>query len=47
MARSYGGNFVLQIRFYISLTNYVNLLKEDYYVWKKICKDLIMSGCST
>ena len=47
MARSYGGNFVLY-RYYFAfqLTNYINLLKEDYYVEKKICKEPIMSGCS-
>jgi len=48
MARSYSGNFVLY-RYYFAfqLTNYISLLKEDYYVEKKICKDFIMSGCST
>ena len=48
MARSCGGNFV-QHRYYFAfqLTNYNTLLKEDYYVEKKICNDLIMSGCST
>jgi len=48
MAWSYSGNTVLQIYdFTFQSTNDVNLLKEDYYVEKKICKDLIMSGCST
>jgi hypothetical protein len=48
MARGYGGNFVLH-RYYFEfqLTNYITLLKEDYYVGKKKCRDLIMSGCST
>ncbi len=33
--------------FTFQLTNYITLLKEDYYVGKKICEGLIMSGCST
>lgn len=48
MARSYGGNFVLH-RYYFAfqLTNYITLLKEDYYVGKEVFKNIIMSWYST
>jgi len=47
MTRSCGGNFVLH-RYYFAfqLTNYITLLKEEYYVGEKIYKGLIMSVCS-